>query len=121
MHWLPPQKTLRSYPDCDEIYHEDNSVLVRWVKKEAAQCLGQPYEDPGDESPLDAAEPAKGHDAKGYSTEQAAYLRIDIVIGGEKRPGHTDQRRTDSERKRVDALGVDPHQQGRLTVHLRSE
>src|ERR1700738_3139028 len=118
---LPATETLRAEPDDEQVEQEDDRVLVGGVEEVAAQRLHQTDQDPGDERARDAAESAQRDDGEGDGPEEAAHLRIDIVIHREEAACDPDQRGADAERERVDAVGVDPHEQRRVAVHLGGE
>src|ERR1700738_3032655 len=98
---LPATKTLGAEPDDQQVEQEDDRVLIGGIEEVSAQGLHQADQDPGDECARDAAESAQRDDGKREGAEEAADLRIDIVIHGEKAAGDSDQRRTDAERERI--------------------
>ena len=120
-HDLPSQKALRPDPHGYQVDHKDDRILVSGVEKVTPECLDETDEYPGYKGALDAPESAKGDDGKGDETKGASYLRINVVVGRQEGACNPHQGRADTERERVDTVGVDTHEECCLPVHLRRE
>ncbi len=112
---------MRPDPDRDQVHGENDGQLVGRVENISAQGLDHPHQDARDESPLHAAEPPQGHDAETDQAEGSTHEGVDVVMGRQEGAGHPYQGRADAEGQRVDALGVDAHDDGRLPIHLHRQ